>query len=139
MLRAVFSLVLLSNPAWSQELLIFGGSGHDQFLGCFNCNKYDSDSICNEYGAGNEYNSNSIFNEYGTFGNEYSSSSPWNEYSSSNDVPVLVDRQGNFYGYLTINKYRSGAVGFSGDLAEIYEIADGDLEVVRTILCNALR
>lgn len=138
MLRLITILVLAGTSAWSQELLIFGGSGHDEFLGCFNCNEFDSDSICNEFGAGNEFKSDSIFNEFGTFGNEFASSSPWNQFSSSNDVPVLVDRQGNFYGYFTINEFRSDAVGFAGDLAEIYEIADGDLEVVRKILCNAL-
>ena len=30
------------------ELLLFGGYGHDNFLGCYDCSKYDSDSICNK-------------------------------------------------------------------------------------------
>ena len=121
------------------ELLIFGGSGHDEFLGCLNCSEYSSDSICNGYGTyGNEYSSSGMFNEYSGFGNEYSSSSPWNEYSSSNAVPVLVDRGGNFYGYFTINRYRSDAADFADDLAGFYEGADGDLEVVRKNLCRML-
>ena len=121
------------------ELLIFGGSGHDEFLGCLNCSEYSSDSICNGYGTyGNEYSSSGMFNEYAGFGNEYSSSSPWNEYSFSNSVPVVVDRAGNFFGYLTINEYRSDGVDFSGELKAIYEAADGDLEVVRTGLCEIL-
>ena len=42
--------LIFSSSAYSQELLIFGGSGHDKFLGCFNCNPYEGDSICNKYG-----------------------------------------------------------------------------------------
>ena len=121
------------------ELLIFGGSSHDEFLGCLNCSEYSSDSICNGYGTyGNEYSSSGMFNEYARFGNEYSSSSPWNEYSSSNSVPVVVDREGNFFGYFTINESRSDGVDFSGELNAIYEAADGDLEVVRKNLCRML-
>jgi hypothetical protein len=121
------------------ELLIFGGSGHDELLGCLNCSEYSSDSICNGYGTyGKEYYSSGMFNEYAGFGNKYSSSSPWNEYSSSNAVPVLVDRGGNFYGYITINRYRSYAVDFADDLAGYYEDADGDLEVLRKNLCRML-
>ncbi len=130
-----------SRRAYGQmsELLIFGGSGHDEFLGCLNCSEYSSDSICNGYGTyGNEYSSSGMFNEYAGFGNEYNSSSPWNEYSSSNSVPVVVDREGNFFGYFTINEYRSDRVDFSGELNAIYEAADGDLEVVRKNLCRML-
>lgn len=134
----LFLLVVSSGGAMAQELLLFGGSGHNVFLGCLNCNEYASESICNEYGAGNDFRSESIFNEYGKFGNEYSSSSPWNEYTSSDSVPVVVDRQGRFYGYFTINSYRSDAVGFADDLEQIYKMAEGDLSVVRNILCESL-
>ena len=110
-----------------------------EFIGCLDCGKYSSDSICNKYGSyGSKYSSDSIFNKYGSYGSKYSSSSPWNKYSSSNDVPKAVDAQGNFYGYFTINKYRSNTMSISRDLSEIYENADGDLEVVREILCDAL-
>ena len=33
----------------------------------------------------------------------YSDYSPWNTYSSN--PPVVVDRNGNFYGYFTLNQY----------------------------------
>lgn len=131
----VFGLCL-ATPA-SAELLLFGGRGHDVFLGCLDCSNYDSDSVCNEYGKGSEYASAGLFNEYGSFGSEYSSTSPWNEYASGTDVPVLVDRDGGFYGYFTINRYRSDAVGFAGDLADVFESADGDLEIVREALCSS--
>lgn len=130
--------VVLSSSTNAQELQLFGGNGHDVFLGCFNCNEYSSESICNEFGAGSAFKSNSIFNEFSRFGNEFSSSSPWNEFSSSNDVPVLVDRQGGFYGYFTVNEFRMDAVGFASNLAEIYDIADGDLELVQKLLCRAI-
>ena len=135
----LFLLIQSFNANAESELLIFGGEGHDEFLGCLTCNEYSSDSICNGYSTyGNEYSSSGIFNEYAGFGNEYSSQSPWNEYSSSNDVPVLVDRDGNFYGYFTINTYRHNAVDFSDKLKLMFESADGDLEKVRVMLCNSL-
>jgi len=95
----------------AQTLHIYGGTNHDEYLGCLNCNSYDSNSIWNEYGTyGNSYNSNSIWNEYGTYGNEYNSLSPWNEYSSSS--PVIVDKNGGFYGYFTLNEYKSDRAEF---------------------------
>ena len=103
---SVLIFLLLSFSLHAKEFQIYGGSGHDVFLGCIGCNEYSSNSICNGYGTyGSEYSAKGMFNEYAGFGNEYSSNSPWNEYSSSNDVPVLVDKEGNFYGYFTINKY----------------------------------
>jgi len=72
----------------AQTLLLFGGKNHETFLGCLNCSKYDSGSI---------------WNKYGTFGSKYNSYSPWNKYS--NDPPIIVDKDGNNYGYFTANKY----------------------------------
>lgn len=98
--------VLFANIAYSQTLLIFGGEDHDVYLGKLNASKYDSESIWNEYGKyGNKYNSDCIWNNYGKYGSEYSSYSPFNEYASY--PPILVDSQGNFYGYFTANKYKS--------------------------------
>ena len=127
--------LLLPAVCSAQELLLFGGDKHDEFLGCLNCDEFSKDSLCNEFGAGNEF-SGGIFNEFSNFGNEFSSDSPWNEFSTSNSVPVLVDRDGNFYGYFTINTFRSDAVSFAGDLEDMFKIAKGDLEIVRTLLCR---
>lgn len=94
-----------------QTLHLYGGKNHDVYLGCLNCNNYDQNSIWNEYGNyGNSYNSNSIWNSYGTYGNKYNSYSPWNSYS--NDPPVVVDMQGNFYGYFTVNVYKPNRAEF---------------------------
>lgn len=103
---------LLTNFGFSQSLHLYGGSNNEVYLGCLNCNSYDSDSIWNEYGTyGSSYSSNSIWNEYGTYGSEYNSYSPWNQYSST--PPVVVDKQGNFYGYFTLNEYKAKRAEFS--------------------------
>ena len=88
----------------NMALLLFGGSDHKTFLGCLNCNQYDSGSICNKYGQhGSKYASESIWNKYGNFGSKYSNESPWNRYASA--PPAIVDKGGNFFGYLTANQY----------------------------------
>ena len=99
---------------FSQSLYIYGGERHDVFLGCLNCSEYSTESIWNEYGKyGNSYNLESIWNEYGKYGSEYSNLSPWNEYATK--PPVIVDAEGNFYGYFTANEYKSNRADF--DLA----------------------
>ena len=90
----------LQNP----DFLLFGGSNHDVFLGCLNCSKYDSGSVWNKYGDfGSRYSDKSIWNKYATYGSKYSDACPWNRYSQT--PPVIVDREGNFYGYFTANAY----------------------------------
>lgn len=135
LLASVFFMMMSSANA---ELLLFGGKGHDVFLGCVDCSPYDSDSICNEYGQyGSEYR-DSIWNEYRDYGSEYRDTSPWNEYTMSKNVPVMVNKKGDFFGYFTINKYRSDAVSFAGSMKKIVENANGDLTIVRNLLCDLL-
>jgi len=87
-----------------EELLIFGGSSHDVFLGCLTCNQFSSDSVLNEFGTyGSSYSAKSIWNEYGQYGGSYGMYSPCNPYASN--PPVVVDRSGGFYGYLTVNEF----------------------------------
>jgi len=132
-------LVIKVSPATAKDMLIFGGSGHDEFLGCLVCSEFSADSICNGFGKyGNEFSSSGMFNEFAGFGNEFSSKSPWNEFSTSNDVPVVVDRDGGFYGYFTINDSRSDAFKLAGAMKKIFERTRGDLDKVRTMLCEAL-
>ena len=117
-------------------LLLFGDNEHKTFLGCLNCSKYDSGSVCNKYGdQGSKYNSDSIWNPYGDFGSKYSSDSPWNWYSSSG--PVIVDNSGQFYGRFTANKYASDRTQIKvlNELADV--VASGaDLEAARGLLCG---
>ncbi len=96
----------------AQELHIFGGKNHDVYLGCLNCSKYDSNSIWDNYGDyGSKYSESSIWNQYGDYGSQYSDYSPWNKYASY--PPVIVDMEGNFYGYFTVNQYHSNRADFS--------------------------
>lgn len=132
----LLSLILVE-PAFSQDpLLLFGGSDHKTFLGCLNCSKYDSGSVCNKYGThGSKYNSDAIWNSYGTYGSKYSNESPWNQYA--NNGPVIVDNSGNFYGRLSSNKYaaertRIQALNKIADL-----VANGlELEAARDLFCG---
>lgn len=110
---------------FSQTLYIYGGEDHDVFLGKLNASKYDSKSIWNEYGTyGSEYNANSIWNEYGTYGSAYSS------YSHASYPPVIVDEEGNFYGYFTVNKYKSKRANFDlvNIICEYYESIREDVD-----------
>lgn len=105
-------MLLFEHLVFGQTLMIFGGDDHDVYLGKLNASEYDSESIWNEYGSyGNSYSSTSIWNEYSSYGSDYSSYSPFNEYATY--PPVIVDAQGNFYGYFTVNEYKSKRVEFN--------------------------
>ena len=99
------AFLFMSAACTATELLLFGGKSYDVFIGCLTCNKYDSGSVCNKYGdQGSKYNDKSIWNKYGDYGSMYSDSAPWNKFASH--PPVIVDREGGFYGYFTANKYQ---------------------------------
>jgi hypothetical protein len=103
-LQVLFAACLFSTTnAYAQEkIMVFGGRDHKTYLGCLSCSEYASDSVFNEYGSfGNEYSSTSIFNQFSEFGSEYSMYSACNQYAS--DPPVVVDKDGNYYGRLTVN------------------------------------
>jgi len=88
----------------STKRMLFGGHNNNTYLGCINCNKYSTDSVLNAYGNyGSPYSPTSIFNTYSEYGSSYSNYSPCNRYASN--PPVIVDSNGNFYGYLTINQF----------------------------------
>ena len=89
--------------AQSKDVLIFGGDGHKEFLGCLTCDEFATDSVWNEFSSYGWSNSFAVWNPFGQYKNPYSSYSACNEYAS--DPPVLVDRTGGFYGRLTINTY----------------------------------
>jgi len=90
----------------NKKLMLFGGENNNVYLGCLNCSEYSVESLFNDYGSyGSEYSSTSIWNQYGTYGSRYSQYSPWNTYALN--PPVVVDENGNFYGYFTVNKYHA--------------------------------
>jgi len=96
------------------ELRIIASDG--TFLGTLNENEYDSNSIYNQYGKyGSHYNTTCIFNKYSNYGSDYSDKSPFNQYA--NNAPGLYDRQGNFYGTLSINRYAQGVTQQTYQLA----------------------
>lgn len=112
----LYLLLIFTIISKSQTLHLYAGDDHKVYLGCLNCSNYDSNSIWNEYGTyGNRYNSNSIWNQYGKYGNSYNSTCPWNSYASN--PPVVVDKEGNFYGYFAVNEYQNKRANF--DLALI--------------------
>src|SRR6266705_1672654 len=91
-----------SDPVNNGKIMLFGGQGHQSYLGCLNCSKYASDSLFNSYSNfGNKYSQTSIYNRYSEFGSPYSSFSACNKYAT--DPPVIVDGSGRFYGRLTLN------------------------------------
>jgi hypothetical protein len=83
-------------------------SSDGTYLGELSTNKFDSDSIFNEYGTyGSKYSSDSIWNEYGTYGSKYSNKSAFNDYASD---PPMIYSGDQYVGRLTTNKYKSDAV-----------------------------
>jgi hypothetical protein len=109
------SAALAASVAFAQTpaLLLFGDADRKTFLGCLNCSDFDSGSVCNQFGqSGSEFSGTSIWNEFSNFGSEFSSYSPWNQFSTAG--PVIVDKDGNFYGRLTANQ-------FAGDRTQIQQ------------------
>ena len=100
-------LIFLSTLSFSQsnsqkQLHIFGGSKLDVYLGCLTCDDYSIYSIWNSYVVyGNNLNAISIWNSNGIYGGSHSMFSPFTRYATT--PPVVVDKDGNFYGYFTIN------------------------------------
>jgi hypothetical protein len=102
----------------------------------YNCNKYDSGSVCNKYGeAGSKYSSDSIWNPYGNFGSKYSSDSPWNKYTDS--APIIVDQSSRSYGYLSANEYHHDRTRIRAFVALADFVAQvDDLEKARDLFCG---
>lgn len=109
-----------NDPEWARlgyslaggKLVLYGGKGHEQYLGCLSCSKYELESITNNYGTyGNRYAANSIWNVYGLYGSKYSPYSWRNPYATQ--PPVILDEDGNIYGYFTVNKYYPNRVSMN--------------------------
>ena len=74
------------------------------YLGEYNNNQYDPNSISNPYGVyGSPYSPNSVNNPYGVYGSPYSSQSANNPYATS--APKIYDQNGNYRGKLSANPY----------------------------------
>ena len=103
-LLLLFGLLFFIQISSAQKTLyLYGGENHNIFLGCLNCSDVESNSIWNDVGEyGSNVSSTSIWNDVGEYGSDVSSYSPWNDVASY--PPVVVDKDGGFYGYLTINE-----------------------------------
>ena len=105
----IFILLLINlEIVNAQEILIFGGRNNKEFLGCLNCNEMSGDSVWNDMSQFGWNNNFGKWNSFGEYKNSFSSYSACNEFTSTG--PVLVDRQGNFYGRLTINEFAQGSI-----------------------------
>ena len=84
-------------------LYLYSDEDEPIFLGKLTNNKYDKDSVYNEYGDyGSKYSKTCIFNNYGTYGGEYSKYSPFNKYATN--PPIIYDSNFFAVGRLTNNK-----------------------------------
>ena len=92
----------------AEDILIFGGNNHKDFLGCLTCNEMSSNSVWNEMSQYGWKNGFGKWNPFGPYKNPFSSTSACNEFSS--DSPVLVDKTGAFYGRLTLNESAKGSI-----------------------------
>jgi hypothetical protein len=121
--------------AQTEALLLFGGQNNRIFLGCLNCNRFSSDSICNRFGDyGSRFSDKSIWNRFGDYGSRFSDS-PWNRFPSN--PPVIVDRSGNFYGYFSISAaYRSPQKVPAVAQFLAWAADQDDLDTIRDTLCE---
>jgi len=137
-LIGILITIAFAFPAIAQKppaLLLFGGEDHKTFLGCLNCIATSPGSVCNEYGKeGSQYQNDSIWNAYGPFGSQYSEFSPWNAYTSK--APIIVDKDGNSYGYFSTNAYHKDRTHIKWLVSILdFEKDDNDLEATRKAMC----
>lgn len=144
----IFMAIIVMGSVWisssqvanaqTSALLLFGGENRNTFLGCLNCNRFDTASVCNKYGDhGSRFNSESIWNRFGEYGSRFSAYSPWNRYAS--DPPAIVDQRGGFYGYFTANRshtQRTTIGTFLLFLDNSDEVND-DLQRARDLFCDS--
>ena len=115
LLLLVTMIVIDANAQRLSDLALMADDSKGTFLGTFE-NEYSSNSIFNEYGSyGSKYSSTSIFNPYSQYGSEYSSYSAFNQYASN--PPIIVDKKGNNYVRLSLNRYVQGVTNESYQLA----------------------
>lgn len=78
------------------------------FLGRLNPNRFDRDSIFNQFGPyGNQFSQTSVFNKFSNYGNQFSKLSPYNNFT---ETPPKLYVRGEFVAYLTVNHMLSPRV-----------------------------
>jgi hypothetical protein len=81
--------------------------GDDQFLGNITTNKFDTNSILNQYGSyGSRYSNTSIFNPYSPYGSRYGALSVNNPYCTNppGKASFIEAGNGTFLGKINPNK-----------------------------------
>lgn len=85
----------------SKESFLVANDG--QFLGKLTLNKFDVDSIYNEFGNyGSKFSATSIFNKFSNYGSPFSSLSPFNQFTNT---PPYIYLHGLKYAYLSVNQF----------------------------------
>ena len=83
-------------------------AGDGTFLGKLSPNKFDQESIFNQFGPyGNQYSPKSIFNGFSKYGNQFNQLSPFNQFSRN---PPKLFVRGRFTAYLTKNQFKNPRV-----------------------------
>ena len=78
------------------------------FLGKLTSNRFDQESIFNQFGPyGSEYSQTSVFNKFSNYGNQFSNLSPFNNFTHT---PPKLYVRGKFVAYLTVNSMLSPRV-----------------------------
>lgn len=109
----ILAAITTTASAQSQEIIIMGGRSQDRFLGCLTCDEYAPNSVWNRHGQHGWQNQYGTWSRYGEHAGPYGANSACNPYGSN--APALVDRQGSYYGRLTVNEYQEGSVcGING-------------------------
>ena len=74
-----------------------------QYLGKLSLNRFDHESIFNQFGNyGSRFSHTSIFNQFGNYGSRFSSLSPYNQFTNT---PPAIYLRGQKIGLLTKNKF----------------------------------
>lgn len=95
--------------AATNPLLLFGGPGLQDFLGCLTCDASEPYSIWNpDSDYGSPSHPLSIWNREGRYGSVDSPHSPWSRRPQR--VPVVVDRAGNLCGNFAVDRSFPGRV-----------------------------
>jgi hypothetical protein len=83
------------------ELLVFGGTSHETFLGCL-CDEHHADSVFNMLGEhGSHLSPTSMRNKFGAYGSNHDDTSACN--ARATRPPVVVASDGKSLGMLTLN------------------------------------
>ena len=86
----------------NKESYIEAGDG--TFLGKLNPNRFDHESVFNQFGMyGNTFSPSSIFNQFSTYGNQFNALSPYNQFSTN---PPKLFVNGKFVAFLTKNQMK---------------------------------